>query len=74
MQSDGTLEGHSGGITDDVIDNSDFTLEVDEGGYDSDSESESDDGEDPVDGTNDPHLPDAGLPRNVSEKVNSKSW
>lgn len=73
MQSTVTLEGTSGGIPDDVIDNSEFTLEVDERGYDSDSESGSDDGDDPVGGTNDPtHPPSSALPRNTSEKVSTE--
>ena len=66
---DGSLQGDSGEIPDDVIDDSDFNLEVDEGGYDSDSESETDEGEDPVGGTTESQPSNAGLPRNISEKV-----
>ena len=72
MQSTVTSEGTSGGIPDDVIDNSDFTLEVDERGYDSDSESGSDDGDDPVGGASEPHPPSSALPRNTSEKVSTE--
>ena len=73
MQSDVTLEGTSEGIPDDVIDNSEFTLEVDERGYDSDSESGSDDGDNPVGGTSEPHPPSSALPRNTSEKVSTET-
>ena len=73
MQSDVTLEGTSEGIPDDVIDNSEFTLEVDERDYDSESESGSDDGDNPVGGTSEPHPPSSALPRNTSEKVSTET-
>ena len=64
--------GDSGEIPDDVGDDSDFNLEVDERGYYSDSESDSDEGEDPVGGTIESLAQNAGLPRNISEKVSAQ--